>query len=163
MDEFQTDDTAVSPVIGVILMVAITVLLASTAAVFFLEFGNGAGSSTQPTVAFGTDYSQGDASTSDEVTFSHQSGDNLDTAELQLVVKDAKSQSGNSISAANGRHDVQSLVSQSEWSAGDSIDISSNTWSGVSDPADFSEATIKLVWRGSGQSTILAEWTGPDA
>mgnify|MGYP000491685158 CR=1 FL=1 len=87
MYELRTDDTAVSPVIGVILMVAITVLLASTAAVFFLEFGNGIGSSTQPTAAFETDYSQGNASTSDEVTFSHQSGDNLDTSELQLVVE----------------------------------------------------------------------------
>ncbi|QSG11055.1 Pilin/Flagellin, FlaG/FlaF family [Halapricum desulfuricans] len=155
MHEFRTDDTAVSPVIGVILMVAITVLLASTAAVFFLQFGDEAGTSTPPTAAFETDYSDG---SSDTVTFTHESGDSLDTSKLTIVV--------NGANVSNERHEVSTIVTQSELSAGSVIEVSNSTLPvGSSVNVDFSEATIKLTWEGSAatSSTTLAEWTGPDA
>ncbi|MFW6018095.1 MAG: type IV pilin [Halapricum sp.] len=158
MSELQTDETGVSEVVGVVLMVAITVLLASTAAVFFLEFENESGSTTSPTAAFETEYSSG---ATDEVTFAHESGDNLDTSELILVIE------GANVSAANDRHDVDDLVSQSELTAGSSIEVSRsslNATASISENVDFSEATIKLVWEGSAtRSTTLTEWHGPDA
>ncbi|MCU4718997.1 type IV pilin N-terminal domain-containing protein [Halapricum hydrolyticum] len=155
MHALRTDDTAVSEVVGVVLMVAITVLLASTAAVFFLEFGNESGPTTPPTAAFETDYSSGP---SDVVTFSHQSGDNLEASELTLVIEDAN------VSAANGRHDVQPIVTQPELSAGSSIKVSNSSLAPGSN-VDLSGATITLVWEapGSTKTTTLAEWSGPDA
>ncbi|QSG04714.1 Pilin/Flagellin, FlaG/FlaF family [Halapricum desulfuricans] len=138
-------------------MVAITVLLASTAAVFFLQFGDETGTSTPPTAAFETDYSDGN---SDAVTFTHESGDSLDTSELTVVVN------GANVSDVNGRHEVSTIVTQSELSAGSVIEVSNSTDSlDISKNIDFSEATIKLTWEGSAatSSTTLAEWTGPDA
>lgn len=158
MHALRRDDAAVSEVVGVVLMVAITVLLASTAAVFFLEFGNESGPTTPPTAAFDVDYSSG---SSDVVTFTHQSGDNLEASELTLVIEDAN---------VSGRHDVQPIVTQPELSAGSSIEVSKSSLNEtssvtISDDIDFSEATITLVWEApdSTKSTTLAEWSGPDA
>ena len=142
-------------------MVAITVLLASTAAVFFLELGNETGSNTTPTASFQTDY---DDETSDSLTFSHNAGDKLKASELTLVVDDVKGASG-TISGVNGSYAVDTLVSDTKLGAGSSITVSKSTFSGTSADLDFSEARLKLVWEGSGsgQSTVIADWTGPDA
>ncbi|MEF8976197.1 MAG: type IV pilin N-terminal domain-containing protein, partial [Halapricum sp.] len=53
--ELFTDDDAVSPVIGVILMVAITVILAAVIATFVLGLGESV-SNTAPQANFQTDY-----------------------------------------------------------------------------------------------------------
>ena len=72
LKELITDDDAVSPVIGVILMVAITVILAAVIASFVLGLGDT--TNTTPQASFDFDY---DASTH-TVTVTHQSGDTLD-------------------------------------------------------------------------------------
>ncbi|MCH7659154.1 MAG: type IV pilin N-terminal domain-containing protein [Euryarchaeota archaeon] len=64
------DDSAVSPVIGVILMVAITVILAAVIGAFVLGLGDGIGDSgPQASLSFSED--------GDTVTVTHQGGDNL--------------------------------------------------------------------------------------
>ena len=70
------DDRAVSPVIGVILMVAITVILAAVIGAFVIGIGDE--QAAQPTASI--DFDQG----SDSVTVSHQSGDTLDTNEISF-------------------------------------------------------------------------------
>ena len=71
-DVLHDSERAVSPVIGVILMVAITVILAAVIGVFVLGLGDelGDGAAPQATVSFGE---------SDEgnVTLTHQGGDTL--------------------------------------------------------------------------------------
>ena len=64
------DDGAVSPVIGVILMVAITVILAAVIASFVLGLGPGA---TAPSAKFSFDYNDN----TDELKISHQSGTSI--------------------------------------------------------------------------------------
>ena len=71
-----TEERAVSPVIGVILMVAITVILAAVIGAFVL----GLGGETQETPQVSLSFS-GDA---DEVTVAHRGGDTLDTDDLEL-------------------------------------------------------------------------------
>ena len=163
MHTSRTDGRAVSPVIGVILMVAITVLLASTAAVFFFEFGNDAGSNMTPTASFNTNYEN---DSSDTVTLSHRAGDALDTSRLTLVVSGAKAANGSPLPGVNKRYNGDSLVAQSELSAGSSITVSNSTLPSVSTGTkiDLSAATVKLVWKSSGStSTTLVEWSGSDS
>ena len=74
------DDRAVSPVIGVILMVAITVILAAVIGTFVLGLSDQVGSDT-PRASFGFDWDS-DTST---VTVTHESGDSIATSNLKVT------------------------------------------------------------------------------
>jgi len=79
------DDRAVSPVIGVILMVAITVLLAALAGVFVV--GIGQDNKTVPSAKFDYEYNQ----TAEEVTITHVGGDEFNdgnSESLEIVLYD---------------------------------------------------------------------------
>jgi flagellin-like protein len=68
------EDDAVSPVIGVILMVAITVILAAVIASFVLGLGNQAGE-VAPTASFSGDYAGGPDANASDLTLTHETGD----------------------------------------------------------------------------------------
>lgn len=79
----DTDDSrAVSPVIGVILMVAITVILAAVIGVFALGLGEQVGQST-PQASLGMSVS----ASSDTITLEHDGGDTIEAANTRLVVE----------------------------------------------------------------------------
>jgi len=79
IQELLRDDDAVSPVIGVILMVAITVILAAVIASFVLGLGDT--QDTAPTVSFDFDYTEAGTNYL-EVTKS--SGDAVDGSNLYV-------------------------------------------------------------------------------
>ncbi len=83
------DDRAVSPVIGVILMVAITVILAAVIGTFVLGLGDQV-QNTTPRASFGFDAgtSSPGAGVSDikEVTITHESGDTISQSDLSVSV-----------------------------------------------------------------------------
>mgnify|MGYP006279489007 CR=1 FL=1 len=84
------DDRAVSPVIGVILMVAITVILAAVIGTFVLGLGDQVGDSA-PQAQFTFDQS-GEAGTSGaEVTITHDGGDTIDAADLTVSINGSSS------------------------------------------------------------------------
>ncbi|MFD1597629.1 type IV pilin [Halobellus rarus] len=72
------DEKAVSPVIGVILMVAITVILAAVIGTFVLNLGQGLNQSA-PQASFGFDYAN------DSVDVTHESGDTIDAERLNVT------------------------------------------------------------------------------
>ncbi|RNJ27413.1 type IV pilin [Halosegnis longus] len=77
------DDSAVSPVIGVILMVAITVILAAVIGTFVLGLGSNVESA--PTTQFSVDYE--DATTSNgQITVTHDGGDTIPASALSVSV-----------------------------------------------------------------------------
>jgi len=76
---FFNDDDAVSPVIGVILMVAITVILAAVIATFVLGLGDQV-SNTAPQASFSTDYDSDDG----EVDVTHDGGDSIKASNLYI-------------------------------------------------------------------------------
>ena len=76
---FNNDDRAVSPVIGVILMVAITVILAAVIGTFVLGLGDSLGDS-QPTAQLSADATSGD------LTIEHGGGDTIPANELRIQV-----------------------------------------------------------------------------
>ena len=75
------DDRAVSPVIGVILMVAITVILAAVIGTFVLGLGDSLGDN-QPSAQLNVDF-DGD----ETVTISHNGGDALNINDLRVTVE----------------------------------------------------------------------------
>jgi flagellin-like protein len=79
LKQLFTDDSAVSPVIGVILMVAITVILAAVIGSFVLNLG-GSLQQSAPQANFDFDYNESGTN----VTITHTSGDTIDPARLSV-------------------------------------------------------------------------------
>ncbi|PSQ51972.1 type IV pilin [Halobacteriales archaeon SW_8_65_20] len=112
--ELFNDDSAVSPVIGVILMVAITVILAAVIGTFVLGLGSNVQS--VPSAQFSFDYDSGD------VTVTHDGGDSIDPAALYVSTDsreawadigettDSSVQSGNSAQTSVGSADEVRVI-----------------------------------------------------
>jgi len=86
------DDRAVSPVIGVILMVAITVILAAVIGTFVLGLGDQV-QSTTPQASFGFDQSNetfqdsgGNDVEAETLTITHETGDTISESNLKVTV-----------------------------------------------------------------------------
>jgi len=148
------DDGAVSPVIGVILMVAITVILAAVIASFVLNLGGN--QSASPTVSFEFEYEQDTSAASGDfysggdggqLTITHNSGDSVQAGRLSVIDE-----------AGDDDQDGQTAFSLS--------DADSQVSSGVSGTVSVdADDTIRIVYTdNSGEdSTTLATWDGPDA
>jgi flagellin-like protein len=89
-----TEDRAVSPVIGVILMVAITVILAAVIGTFVLGLGDQV-SESAPQAQFSFDFANG---TYGSIT--HDGGDSIDSDDLSVVVGSATAYNGTDIQSA---------------------------------------------------------------
>ena len=172
------DDDAVSPVIGVILMVAITVILAAVIGTFVLGLGEQV-QDTSPNAQFMTEYSEDSSISDSDVDFTK---DSPSAGELQINSPDGyltiQMTSGQgvkaselSLSGVSGAHtNVPSdyefgftetgggadppYSSSDQLSAGDSVDVAVNSGS-----------EVRLIWTADGgeQSDILRKWEGPDA
>lgn len=82
--ELVGEERAVSPVIGVILMVAITVILAAVIGTFVLDLGQSAGQSApQASLSVSTNIND------KTIVIEHEGGDGLDSTETRIVVEDA--------------------------------------------------------------------------
>jgi len=153
LKQLFTDDDAVSPVIGVILMVAITVILAAVIATFVLGLGESV-SSTAPQAQFQEEYSPtdvvkedsfgvnvSDANNTGILTVSHTGGDSVSANNLYMTGS-SENHTGR-VSWSNNTGNVQI-------SAGTSIDYA------VSD-----SDTVRVIWNnGEGNSAELSKWPG---
>ncbi len=146
------DDDAVSPVIGVILMVAITVILAAVIASFVLGLGNQTGE-VAPTTSFSFDYNQ----SGQTVSVTSDGGGAVAVNELFVRGEEISSSqphltSDNSwpASQASGTQGSNSAVV-----AGDSIDVN----------VDSSSYIVRVVWQSADtdKSSELSTDRGPDA
>ncbi|QLH83211.1 type IV pilin [Halosimplex pelagicum] len=118
LKQLLNDDDAVSPVIGVILMVAITVILAAVIASFVLGLGNQAQQGA-PTATIGFDYEETEELSNGTsygfVTVSHDGGDTISNEEVY----------------------VRGSGFQMAFESGDS-DADVPTWGSYADPGDSS-------------------------
>jgi len=132
-----SEDRAVSPVIGVILMVAITVILAAVIGAFVLGLGDQASEST-PQASFSFDFQD-----RDNVTITHDGGQTLENDSTRVTI------------------DGYGEVNTSEWGngdirAGDQLDVAEAD--NESQPLERSEGdTVRVIWEGSSSSSTLAE------
>lgn len=149
IEQLFVDRRAVSPVIGVILMVAVTVMLAAIIGTFV--FGLAAKQQqTPPQATFTFDYdTTGGAAAPDfgndgTLTITHDGGDTVPASEL--VVRDTR---GNESAG-----DEPELWGPGDVAASSTADLSTE-----------SDDTIRVVWESpdSGNSATLGEWRGPDA
>jgi flagellin-like protein len=151
LKQLFNDDDAVSPVIGVILMVAITVILAAVIATFVLGLGDSL-SNTAPQASFSFDYESGassgdvdispSASPDGTLTVTHDGGEQIDAAALE-------------ISASPGGTATDSGLSWSgDVSAGSSASVDVD-----------SASTVRVIYSAEdgGSSATLGRWDGPDA
>jgi len=147
------DNRAVSPVIGVILMVAITVILAAVIGTFVLGLGDQV-QQTTPRASFGFDAGTTDVDaydggslqtvTVDSVTITHESGDTIDSSNLKITVD------GNTAYTTQGHTDTDS--------AGVAIEEVGGTFSG-----DVSAGSSITIVAASSSSAITTGGTGNDA
>lgn len=85
---FSGDERAVSPVIGVILMVAITVILAAVIGTFVLGLGDSLGDS-QPTAQIAVTSDNGE---DPSLSIEHNGGDSVQLDDIDVVLRDGSSQ-----------------------------------------------------------------------
>ena len=142
---FLEDDSAVSPVIGVILMVAITVILAAVIGTFVLGMGDDL-QNTQPTASFDFNFNAGN---SGSVTISHAGGDPVDGTTDNVT-----------ITTSGGENDLnnEAVEWNDEISAGSSktVSIVDGTWNGE---------TVAVNWESAdgSSSATLGSQTAPTA
>ncbi|PSP24316.1 type IV pilin, partial [Halobacteriales archaeon QH_10_65_19] len=137
LKQLLNDDDAVSPVIGVILMVAITVILAAVIATFVLGLGEQV-SQTSPNTSFSFDYE--DSSPSEDsfgtspgslngkLTITHSGGPNINADQLSVAgaSRDFSNPDGTAWSdsgTGSGSTSDPTYSSSDEISAGDSLTV----------------------------------------
>jgi len=138
------DDDAVSPVIGVILMVAITVILAAVIASFVLGLGDQAQQAT-PQASFSWEYEGGATET---LTVTHDGGDSIEAQELFV------------------RGDFDYATSSAAWTNWSTLSPSSEVTAGNSiNPNAGSQYELRVVYEPveGDTSATLSEDSGPDA
>jgi len=153
LKQLVADDDAVSPVIGVILMVAITVILAAVIGTFVLGLGESI-EDNAPSASFTTSYEEGGASgtTTCNPTDATNPGDLLEITH----------QSGPTIEA--DRLTVSSNGTDQDWNG--NCDGSTEVGSGDTANVEVgSDSEVRLVWtaEGGGQTDTLTTWEGPNA
>ncbi|WP_135855042.1 type IV pilin [Halorussus salinus] len=140
------DDGAVSPVIGVILMVAITVILAAVIGTFVLGLGDRV-SQAQPNAQFSFEY--GNNGSADFTNITHDGGEGVESSQLSVQI------GGNTM-----------------WTDGETKNVSTDTWSGSKitagatveihdeEDGDIEDGeTVKVIWTASGsdKTAVIGE------
>jgi flagellin-like protein len=138
------ENRAVSPVIGVILMVAITVILAAVIGTFVLGLGDQV-SETSPNAQWEWDYDD----SKDLLNVTHTSGDNVTASDLSAT-GDALDGSASDLSTNGGAIASGNQFPNPEVSAGDraSLDVVGTDPSGE----------VRLIWSGEGSSSTLSTY-----
>jgi len=131
-----TEERAVSPVIGVILMVAITVILAAVIGAFVLNLGQGIGQ-TAPQATFEINSTNLEAS--DNATITHTAGDSIEANALYV--------NGDIDNPGDSVDSLKKSISGDSVSSGDSFEVGANA----------SIGTIRVTWEaadGSSSATL---------
>jgi len=156
--ELLQDDDAVSPVIGVILMVAITVILAAVIASFVLGLGDSAGDAApQATLSYNAEASGDFADTTsdgDTITVTHDGGASIDASNLQVTV------SGSSGASQTDMTSTGDVVTSTNWgtstTAGSTVTLGETGSSAILEDGE----TVRIIWENpDGDSTsVISEY-----
>ncbi|XVH32195.1 type IV pilin [Haloferacaceae archaeon DSL9] len=147
-NELSTERRAVSPVIGVILMVAITVILAAVIGTFVLQMGGSLGQSApQASISVSDHDWEGD-----EIELRHSGGDTIEWADTNIIVENSN----------DGEVRWEGPGEEGAFSPGDRVTIVTNEVatlgvteaSGDSNPFELESGdriTVTLIDRDSGE------------
>jgi len=156
-------DRGVSPVVGVVLMVAITVVLVASAGAYFFGFTENVGGTSPPTVAFSSDQDVGPGS--DTLAFTVKSSEGLGDGTVQVVVSGASC--GGPVDP-NKRYTPTGLgVTTGGLTAGTTLPLDERSLcrGAANGPLDLSGARVSVVWMAPDGSAgrSYTTWKGPDA
>lgn len=146
---FENNERAVSPVIGVILMVAITVILAAVIGTFVLGLGDSLGDS-QPSAQLEL---TGDDSDTVDINIEHVGGDTLRLSEFELQI-DSEAYDVEEASSESPNADLDTLSGVDTLSVGESATVTVNTDSSI-DGDGATVDNVKLIHKPS--DTIFAD------
>lgn len=155
---FDTDDRAVSPVIGVILMVAITVILAAVIGTFVLGLGDSLGDS-QPSAQLELSEGEPDGGAL-AIDFEHTGGDTIRLSEFEIQV----ASEGDWDTSESTSADLDTASGSDTLSVGESATVDIDTDSGDGDPTIDN---VKIIHKPSqtifiDQTLILDDGSGFD-
>lgn len=144
------EERAVSPVIGVILMVAITVILAAVIGAFVIGIGDD--QEQVPQASWDTTQSISDDDETLTVTVSHEGGDTINADRLSLEVTDASTDSTFETTTDFADPVTAGVSADATWD-GDGEDIRDDD----NDPAG---SEVRLVWtsEGGGSTSTLTTY-----
>ena len=139
------DDDAVSPVIGVILMVAVTVVLSAAIGAFVLDIGS-AVTEQQPNAVIEFEYDI-DPAADNAVLLRHTGGDELATSALRVTVDGTVAWEAGSPKGTFG------APGPNDWTDG----VTSGDELRIVEDAKISESSsVQLVWQEGQRSSIIA-------
>ncbi|WP_158853909.1 type IV pilin [Halorhabdus sp. CUG00001] len=151
---FDADDRGVSPVIGVILMVAITVILAAVIATFVMNMGPP--EDQAPQASWSIDYEN------DNVTISHDNGEAVQAKELSVklavngsVVDTYEYSNSSDLPFAE---DAEISASSTDFSIGNGDAVTSKNKTVSEDMGNVT--SVELIWESSSadKSSTLKKW-----
>jgi len=146
-----SEDRAVSPVIGVILMVAITVILAAVIGAFVIGLGDGV-SDTAPNANIQFDFGEGN----ENVIIRHGGGDSIDESDITFIA-------GDEPIGADELEDDDRWGSDGTVSAGSSVELENSTFNGEGDGPFGSDAegSVQVIWDSGDRSSVIGEANFP--
>ncbi|WP_435317770.1 type IV pilin [Haloarchaeobius sp. TZWSO28] len=143
-----TDDDALSPVIGVVLMVAVTVVLSAAVGAFVLDIGSQV-TQKSPNVVVGYDFAV-DGSGTEYVNLTHTGGDDVKSGNVEVFV--------NGTIAWNDGAQGSWSVGADDWAGGEITGGNQLVLQGGT--ADVSTGdSIQVIWRKGDSSSILSSKT----
>ena len=148
----DTEERGVSPVIGVILMVAITVILAAVIGAFVLGLGDQV-SNNAPQASFEYEFTN-----SSNMTITHSGGDSIDAGTIEVNVGGETAYTDGGPNGGGGEFN-----SDTGWSGTISTGDSLEVWD-VSATDDGAGNTVRVIWNnpGGGSSNTIAERDWPN-
>lgn len=156
-DSYEDGERGMTPVIGIVLLVAITLLLAATVAAFALGIEDDQRQDRVPTVAVGFEY-ESNAGSDDVLTIVHKSGDSIAAESLAIDIDGATCTGDN----PNGRY-LATTWASGDLTAGQAINVDGDDICSGGSNLNLSGASVQAVWMSdSGTSTLLRSWHGPN-
>ncbi|AHB67108.1 hypothetical protein HISP_14210 [Haloarcula hispanica N601] len=154
---------AVSPVIGVVILVGIAAILAATIGVFALGFSEQRPTQA-PQVAIVADYSERTTGNGEYLNLSFSSGETVYRDNLTVVVSDARSSDGSDVTL-----DTDPIQAQASTriTSGTEITIHQGQFAGITsgEHLDLSDATLRLVWNPAdepeSETYVIYRWPDP--
>jgi len=146
------EDRGVSPVIGVILMVAITVILAAVIGTFVLGLGDSLQQAPQAQLdAEGSGSASGDSL---ELTISHNGGDSIEVGDLRVTVE-----TGGDVTLSSS----EVTGDDGEFGVGDAIELDDEQIDNSDDTAPTGDTQIQVIHTPSESIILDTEVTFEDS
>ncbi|AUG48507.1 type IV pilin [Haloarcula taiwanensis] len=163
MSRVDGRNRAVSPVIGVVILVGIVAILAATVGVFALGF-NEQQPTQAPQVAIVADYNERTTVNGEYLNLSFKSGDTVYRDNLTVVVSGARSTGGSDVTLDSDPIQAQAST---RITSGTEITIHQEQFSGIpsGEQLDLNDATLRLVWKPASEpgseTYVIYRWPDP--